>query len=96
MKGFGPISSSSSQCLFPAAADLWGKRGKDKGPSKKQKKGLVILPVPLCGHQCEADFVPVAEAEAENIKCQKEVYPHKLSRLILHNKEIWLVQIRAR
>lgn len=38
--------------------------------------------------------MPAAEA-AENIKCQKEAYPLKLCSPILHNKEIWLVQIRG-
>ena len=85
--------------LVPYSSWYGGKkRGEEKGLSKEQKKWSwhpACPPVPLSGHRCEDDFVPVAEAEAENIECQKEVYPHKLSSPFLHNKEIWLVQIRA-
>lgn len=74
--------------LLPVPYSSWhvGKRRWRKGPNQRAEKN---------SHQCEADFVPAAEAETENIKCQKEVYPLKLSSPILHNKEIWLVQIRG-
>lgn len=71
---------------LPVSYSSWHmgeKGGEEKGLTKEQKSG----------DWCEADFVPAAEAE--NIKCQKEVYPLKLSSPILHNKEIWQVQIRS-
>lgn len=76
------------QQLLPGSYSSWyvgEKGGEEKGLTKEQKSG----------HGCEANFMPAAETEAENIECQMEVYPPKLSSPILHNKEIWLVQIRG-
>lgn len=78
-----PPAAAATACVLQLAHG--GKGGEEKGLTKEQKSG----------HRCEADFVPAAEAEAENIKCQKEVYPRKVSSPILHNKEIWQVQIRG-
>lgn len=62
VKGFGS-TGSCSHCLCAVAAGEKG--GEEEGSTEEQKSGP----------WCEADFVPAAEAEGENIKRQREVYP---------------------